>query len=60
MMDDLNSDDHVQDIHHDPVYNLVKESILQSFKGMDEDLEVDYVIHSFYSGTTAEMELKKV
>lgn len=60
MIDDINFDDHVQDIHHELVYNSVKESILQSFKGTDEDLEVDYDIDSFCSGTTAVTVLKKV
>lgn len=58
MIDDLSSTNS-DDIHHDPTYNSVKNSILQSFKGMDEDLELDDVIDSFCSGTTAVTVLKK-
>lgn len=56
----INSGEHDHDLHHDPIYKSVKQSILQSFKGMDEDLEIDDVIDSFCSGTTAVTALKKV
>ncbi|KAK1398139.1 PPM-type phosphatase domain-containing protein [Heracleum sosnowskyi] len=56
----INSGEHVHNVHHhDPIYKSVKQSILQSFKGMDEDLEIDDVIDSFCSGTTAVTVLKK-
>lgn len=56
----INSDEHVHNVHHDPIYKSVKKSIIQSFKGMDEDLKIDDVIDSFCSGTTAVTVLKKV
>lgn len=54
-----NVDDPV-DENHGPLYSLVKASLVESFKVMDEALETNGKIESYCSGTTAVTVLKKV
>lgn len=54
-----NTDDPV-DNNHGPLYSLVKESLVESFKDMDEALEANGRIESYCSGATAVTVLKKV
>lgn len=61
IINDLSSNNSdVNDVQHDPLYNSVKQSIIQSFRGMDEDLDIHDVIDTFSSGTTAVTALRKV
>ncbi|WOH10924.1 hypothetical protein DCAR_0830401 [Daucus carota subsp. sativus] len=53
-----NVDDPV-DENHGPLYSLVKASLVESFKVMDEALETNGKIESYCSGTTAVTVLKK-
>lgn len=52
-------DDPVDD-DHGPLYSLVKASLVESFKVMDEALEANSKIESYCSGATAVTVLKKV
>lgn len=54
-----NTDDPVDD-NHGLLYSLVKASLVESFKDMDESLEANGRIESYCSGTTAVTVLKKV
>ncbi|KAK1351556.1 PPM-type phosphatase domain-containing protein [Heracleum sosnowskyi] len=56
--EDLKSEN-IDDDNHGPLYSLVKASLVESFKDMDEAIEANGRIESYCSGATAVTVLKK-